>query len=289
MTQKNRKLFVSTGTMVGRSNGYDYSRAIEEIVKLKDEGLCDGLELMMLPFYYDKLNDVTSLVRESGLVNPDSVIHCEKEIGTMLSDAGSLYSDNKTDEAETLYGRAYELYRTNCLAGKAAGLHRMVLHLWGGIASDGHIMYNASKLNELSETAAEYGIRLLIENIPSNHGDPRSNWHKLLPLPSNTAFIFDTRFGKLHEQTADILTDKALIPHIEHVHISDFAGTYREFKALRPILHPGEGSIDFGEVAELLDNISYSGTITLESPVMCDTSLDIPKIKKTLSYINNIM
>ncbi len=42
---------VSTGTMVGRSNGFNYKRALYEIKKLQDKGFCVGCELMMLTFY----------------------------------------------------------------------------------------------------------------------------------------------------------------------------------------------------------------------------------------------
>lgn len=276
--------------MVGIKNGYDYRRAVSEFVRLRDMELCDGIELMMLPFYYDKLEAVAETVNSSGLADEYSVIHCEKEIGTMISDAGVLDFEGKTDEANALYRDAYALYRENCKMAEMTNLHRMVLHLWGGRTSDAHIDYNASKLSELSETAAEYGVRLLVENVPSNHEDPHSNWRRLLPLPDNTAFIFDTRFGKLHEQIPDILHDGDIVPHIEHIHISDFAGTYRDFSKLRPVLHPGEGSVNFEEVSRLLDEISYAGTITLESPVMLEFGkYDIQKLEKTLCYLNAIL
>ncbi len=290
MTSHNRALFLSTGTMVGYRNGYDYRRALREFVRLREDGMCDGVELMMLQFYYDKLETVAEAVNASGLVSPTSVIHCEKEIGTMISDAGVLDFEGKSDEADALWQNAFALYRENCRMAEMTGLHRMVLHLWGGRASDGHVDYNASKLALLSETAAVSGVRLLIENIPSSHGDPLSNWRRLFPLPANTGLIYDTRFGKLHEQTRETLTDGPITPHIEHVHISDFGGTYRDFAALRPILHPGEGTINFAEVAELLDGMGYAGTVTLESPVMLDGGeYDIVKLERTLNYLKQIL
>lgn len=289
MTNRNRALFPSTGAMVGHRNGFDYRRALREYVRLREAGLCDGVELMMLQFYYDKLETVADAVNASGLVSPASVIHCEKEVGTMISDAGVLAADGKTGEAEALWEQAYALYRENCRMAEMTGLHRMVLHLWGGRSSDSHVDYNASKLALLSETAAASGIRLLIENIPSSTGDPLSNWQSLFPLPENTALIFDTRFGKLHEQIPETLTDPMVTPYIEHVHISDFGGTYRDFSALRPILHPGEGTIDFEGIAELLNGRDYAGTVTLESPVMLDGGeYDIAKLERTLTYLNQI-
>lgn len=281
--REKRQLYVSTGTMVGRSNGYDYRRALEQIRRLQDSGHCDGIELMMLKFYYDKIVEVTTAVKESGVFS--ATIHCEKDIGSMISDAGVLDLEGNHDEAETKYREAVQLFRLNCTFAERLHITRMVLHLWGGISSDRHIEYNISKLPELNDIASEYGVKILCENIPSNHTDPQTNWHKLLPYLGKAGLIFDTRFGKLHEQTREILTDDALIPHIEHIHISDFAGTYRDFSALRPILHPGEGTIDFSDVAQLLNDINYRNTITLESPVMVGEALDIEKIERTLEYL----
>lgn len=278
-----RKLFASTGTMVARVNNYNYPRALREIRSLYDDGLCDGLELMMLVHYYDKADAVIGEVRASCV--PAEVIHCEKEIGTMLSDAGKLQADGDRDGAERLSSDALELFRRNCMFAERLMIPRMVLHLWGGFASDTNIEYNISKLGELEAIAKRHGTRLLIENIPSQKSDPLTNWHALLPHLGESGFIFDTRFGCLHAQSADILTDGALTPLIEHVHISDFGGGYREFKALRPILHPGEGNVDFDEIARLLDAFGYSGTITLESPVCIGEELDIPKLRRTLAYL----
>lgn len=277
------RLFVSTGTMVARENGYDYVRALGEIKRLAAQGLCDGLELMMLKFYYDKRESVVSAVRDFG-VNA-GVIHCEKDIGTMLSDAGGLLERGETHDAEAMINDAKDLFRYNCTFAEKLHINRMVLHLWGGYSSDSHIEYNIESYCALREIAAEYGVRLLVENIPSRIYDPRSNWKKLLPYLGDGGLIFDTRFGMLHRQIEGILLDSAITEKIEHVHISDFAGTYRQFKALRPILHPGEGSVDFKKTAALLKKIGYDGTITLESPVVDGEDLDMAKLADTLRFI----
>ncbi len=280
------RLFVSTGTMVARENGYDYIRALGEIKRLENQGLCDGLELMMLKFYYDKRDAVVSAIRDFG-VNA-AVIHCEKDIGTMLSDAGGLLERGETHEAEAMLHDTKELFRYNCTFAEQLHIKRMVLHLWGGFSSDSHIEHNIENYCVLREIAAEYGVRLLVENIPSRIYDPRSNWKKLLPHLGDGGLIFDTRFGMLHRQIEGILRDSALTERIEHVHISDFAGTYRQFKALRPILHPGEGSVDFKKTAELLKKAGYNGTVTLESPVVDGEDLDMAKLAATLAYIREI-
>ncbi len=291
MTNHNRKLYPSTGAMVGHSNGFDYRRALREYVRLREEGFIDGLELMMLRFYYDKIDVVADAVNASGLADPASVIHCEKDVGTLLSDAGVCLAEGKGDEADALWKTASDLFRLNCDMAEKTGLRRMVLHLWGGISSDAHLDYNAEKLPVLAKTAADSGVCLLIENIPSNHADPHTNWRRLIDrgLPENVGLIYDTRFGKLHDQMTETLSDETIIPHLEHVHISDFAGTYREFAKLRPILHPGEGSVDFAGLARLLDGMGYAGTVTLESPVMLGEEYDIVKLEKTLRYLRELL
>ncbi|MBE6626897.1 MAG: sugar phosphate isomerase/epimerase [Ruminococcaceae bacterium] len=279
-------LLVSTGTMVARENGYDYIRALGEIKRLADQGLCQGLELMMLKFYYDKREAVVSAIKDFG-VNA-AVIHCEKDIGTMISDAGGLLERGDLHDAEAMIHDAYDTFRYNCTFAEKLGIGRMVLHLWGGFNSDSHIDYNIESYRVLHDIAAEYGVRLLVENIPSRMYDPRSNWKRLLPYLGDGGLIFDTRFGMLHRQIEGILHDTAITEKIEHVHISDFAGTYRQFKALRPILHPGEGFVDFKKTADLLKKAGYNGTITLESPVVDGEDLDIAKLANTLRYIREI-
>lgn len=280
------QILVSTGTMVARENGYDYNRALGEIKRLEQQGLCDGFELMMLKFYYDKRESLVSAIRDFGL--NALTIHCEKDIGTMLSDVGGLLERGETHEAESMLHDAFDLFRYNCTYAEKLGIRRMVLHLWGGYSSDSHIEYNIEKYTELRDIAAEYGVRLLVENIPSRIYDPRSNWHKLLPYLGDGGFTFDTRFGMLHRQIEGILHDSSLTEKIEHVHISDFAGNYRQFRALRPILHPGEGSVDFKKTADLLNKIGYSGTVTLESPVVEGEDLDMAKLADTLRFVREI-
>ncbi len=291
MTNHNRKLYPSTGAMVGHSNGFDYRRAIREYVRLREESLIDGVELMMLRFYYDKISTVADAVNQSNLVDATSVIHCEKDVGTLLSDAGVCRAAGKTDESENLWKTASDLFRLNCEMAERTGLRRMVLHLWGGISSDANLEYNAEKLPTLAKTAADSGVRLLIENIPSNHADPYTNWKRLIAwgLPENVGLIYDTRFGKLHDQMRETLSDGEVAARLEHVHISDFAGTYRDFAKLRPILHPGEGSVDFDGLARLLDGMGYAGTVTLESPVMQGEEYDIAKLERTLRYLRELL
>ena len=280
-----RPLYCSTGALVGRVNGYDWRGALRIIRSLNDGGFCRGLELMMLPVYYDAMPEVTDAVKNCGV--PAPVIHCEKEVGTVLSDAGALRDEGREAESAEMKAEAVRLFRLNCAFAEELAIPRMVLHLWGGRTSDSHIGFNIETLPELSEIARSHGVRLLIENVPSSSGDPLSNWKRLLPSLGDGGLIFDSRFGQLHGQIAETLTDPAVTPRIEHVHISDYGGGLRDFSALRPILHPGEGTIDFPALAALLDGMGYAGSVTLESPVMGENGWDTDKLEKTFAYLSN--
>jgi len=282
-----RPLYVSTGCLVGRVNGYDLDGSLGIIGSLYQGGSCRGLELMMLAAYYDRRDSVIASVRNAGV--PVPVLHCDKDVGTLLSDAGTLASAGKPDGEKDKRDEAFRLFRMNCAFAEALSIPRMVLHLWGGYASDRFVDYNIAAFPELEEIAGEHGVRLLVENVPSSKSDPLSNWKRLLPSLGDGGLIFDTRFGQLHAQIAETLTDPEITPRIEHVHVSDFGGGFRDFSALRPILHPGEGTIDFPAFAELLDRMDYRGGITLESPVMGEDGWDADKLKNTLRILGQLL
>ena len=282
-----RKLLCSTGTMVSKYNGYNYIRAISEIEKLTAQNTVDGAELMMLEFYYDKYESLVKELQTSGV--PVPIIHCEKEIGTNLSDAGKAFASNDKASADNLYKKNLELFKINCEVGRRVGASKMVLHLWGGINSDSHIEYNISKLDRLCEIASEFGLKLLIENVPCTTYDPLSNFHRLTNHLDRAALIFDTRFAMFHRQIRQTLCDKTLFHHIEHIHISDIMGEPRDFSALKNILHPGQGIIDFNEISDILDSENYTGTVTLESPVMNGYSINTALLEKSLFYIGRLL
>ncbi len=279
-----RMILASTGTLVGRINGYDITLVSRIFPPLIEEGLIKGGELMMLNSYYDRMDAVAAEWKHAGISFP--VLHCEKDVGTFFSDAGAYLAAGATEESAMAASRALFLFRKNCEMAAKVGACRMVLHLWGGKNSDHHLDYNRSALMRCREITKEYGIRLLIENIPSAKNDPYANWRTLLPMKEDVGLIYDTRFGNLHRQMEAIWSDRDIVPHIEHIHISDHLGAERDFTSLRPILHPGEGMIDFDRFAAILDGTGYSGTITLESPVILEGGADGEKLRRTLLWLN---
>lgn len=283
---KNRGIFCSTGTTVGRRNGYNYHLVTELFPPLAEQGIIDGAEWMMLPVYYTQMRAIADEWLGAGLTFP--VIHCEKEVGSLLSGAGNAASAGDLHRAGELCRRALDDFKKNCEMGAMAKSHRMVLHLWGGTDSDSHLTYNISVLEQMLDIIRPYGIRLLIENVPCTTNDPLENWKLLSPYFGECGLIFDTRFGFFHRQIDDIWNTESIRTHIEHIHIGDIRGEERDFSSLRPIYHPGEGMVDFPAVVRHLHTAGYNGTVTLESPVVTDGGADGEKLKDSLLRVRDL-
>lgn len=282
-----RTLLASTGTIVGRANGYNVHLVTDILPPLMEAGLIVGGELMMLNSYYDRMEAVAAEWRRAGIVFP--LIHCEKDVGAFLSDAGALRNAGDHPAAKAEIDRALSLFRMNCEMGAMVGASRMVLHLWGGRNSDGYLNTNIEVLPELLSILRPYGIRLLIENVPSALADPLTNWHRLTDYFPEVGLVFDTRFGNVHRQIPETFADPVILPHIEHIHVSDHIGEKKDFASLRPILHPGEGMIDFAAFTRLLDGAGYCGTVTLESPVIREGGADGEKLAHTIRHLHTFL
>ena len=266
------KLLCSTGALVGRICNYDFSLIGNHIPKLIEDGLISGMEFMMIPYYYDHLDAVTKTVIQSHA--PAPIIHCEKDVGVLLSDC-------TTDSTN----KSLELFKINCETGQKIGSDKMVFHLWGGVKSDFNVNYNISTLDKFIDIAKAHNLTLLIENIPCTTYSGMQNWLKILTTFPSLDFTFDTRFGAFHDEIKTILTSNIVWNHIKHIHISDYSSYPRDFSKIRPILHPGEGVIDFDYIFSSLKTKNYDKTITLESPVMQPYGIDLEKLKKSLLYL----
>ena len=265
------KLYCSTGTMVGRANGWNHRLFIENGKDIE----ADGFELMMVKAYYEKLDIVVRDCVKSGLYF--GVIHAEKDIGYYLG-------GDEDDQVEAL-----RLFRINCEVGKAIGAEKLVLHLWSGPRSDNDLAKNLLMLDALYEIADEYGIRLLIENVPCALNDPITNLKRVLERKSMAQFVYDVRFGAFHEQNDIILSSGALCDgRIDHIHVSDYEGPPHDFASLRPILHLGKGIIGMDT---LLPKIlrDYHGTLTLESPEILESGCAVDAINQDLAYIKKFL
>ena len=280
----NNEIYLSTGALVERRNGYNYHVVSDLVPRLMDKGYVSGAEFMMIKLYYEKRHEVVKEFLGAGVRFP--VIHSDKDIGAYLSEAGVILTEGgDRDEAKKKKDEALDMLRFSLETGNMVGASRLVLHLWGGLCSDKAVDYNAEWLSELVGIARPYGIKILVENVPSTVTDPLTNWKKLEGYFDDIGLIFDTRFATCHRQPRETLT-APLAKKIEHVHVSDYRGGLKEFSCLRPVWHPGEGIADYDLMFGLLRDMDYSGSFTLESPgIISGSEIDEDRLRRSLSFI----
>ncbi len=265
------KLYCSTGTMVGRANGWNHRIFIENGKFIE----ADGFELMMVKAYYEKLSTVVHDAVKSGLYF--GVIHAEKDIGFYLG-------GDDEDQAEAL-----RLFCVNCETGRAIGAEKLVLHLWSGPRSDNDLARNLMMLDALYEIAERSRIRLLIENVPCALHDPIANLSRVLEKKQDAQFVYDVRFGAFHEQNERIVSSGALSDgRIDHIHISDYVGPPHDFASLRPILHLGKGIVGLEKLLPIIAE-KYHGTLTLESPEILESGCAVDAINRDLAYVKRFI
>ena len=256
--------------MVGRANGYDYRVIIEN----KDLTGADGFELMMLKAWYDKLPEVASSLEKAGIFTP--TIHFEKDVGAMLG----LGSDAEHEEG-------LRLFRANADMAKAVGAKKAVFHLWDGRFSEKQIARVIEELDELYEICERRGVELAVENVPSRKSTPLANLLSIAEKYPRARFTFDTRHATYMGECQAFFESALWESRICHFHVSDYSGETVPgmWGVTRPILHPGEGIIDFETLfAEM--PAYHGGTVTLESPVLGDDgSLDLTKLVHSLFYL----
>lgn len=264
------KLYVSTGAIVGKANSYDHRVIIENFEKFQ----CDGFEIMLLGFWYKNLDKIAAELNAAGIKMP--VVHFDKDIGVIFS-----------ENDERFVPRALDFFKQNVEFAEEIGADKAVFHLWGGPKSDGNIDVTIDLLPQMEEECKKHGVKLLIENIPCVYSDPLSVWGKIAEKQPDAEFIFDTRFGAFHGQYLDIFASP-LWKKVKHMHISSYSGVAAQWGLIRPILHPGEGTVDFDHIFSNIPH--YEESITIESPVLRDDgTLDVDKMLGTIGYMRKII
>lgn len=256
--------------MVGRTNGYDYHVIIEN----KDLPQADGFELMMLKAWYDKLPEVAAALEKANVQTP--TIHFEKDVGALLG-LGS-----KEEHEEGL-----RLFCANADMAKAIGAKKAVFHLWDGRFSEEQISRAIGGLSELYEICDNRGVELAVENVPSRAPTPLLSMLAIAEKYPCARFTFDTRHAAYMGQCEAFFKSEIWQTRICHFHVSDYSGETVPgmWGVTRPILHPGEGIIDFEALFAKMPAY-HGGTVTLESPVLGeDGSLDLPKLVRSLAFL----
>jgi sugar phosphate isomerase/epimerase len=266
-----KKILCSTGTIVGRANGFDHTL----IARYANEICADGWELMMLKAYYGQLPEVCRTLARASL--PVYTIHFEKDITALLG------LGDEEDRKEGL-----RLFAENADMGREVGATSAVFHLWDGRFDACRLRHSIDLLETLFEICDRRSIELLVENVPCRTSPYESVLHIAERYP-HSRFTFDTRHCDFIGETERFFASDIWKTRIAHIHVSDHCGLTAPgmWGVTRPIVHPGEGRIDFDKL--FADMPPYDGeTVTLESPVMLpDGTHNLEKLNRSLSFLRD--
>ncbi len=266
----NIPVYCSTGTFLGRYNGREW-RILPELASHID---ADGFELMVFSNWYGEFDELAKRFSKSGLLFGS--MHLEKGIGSDLSEEDP---EKRTDALRRL--------EENCILAEKLGIQLAVLHLWGAPNSDLYIDRNIELFGECKKIADRHGVTLAVENIVCSAGDPLDVWRELVKNYPDIRFTFDARMCAFHKEfDASYALPYWTDGHIAHVHFADFSGGFKEYEAIRKILHPGEGEVDVSRLAIQLKTSGYHGAVTMESPgLRQDGTVDFEKLNNSLRIL----
>ena len=149
--------------------------------------------------------------------------------------------------------------------GKMIGCELVVIHagMSTGDADEIELRRRQSirSINELCKLSSQRGLGLAVEYLPTNVpriGNSSADIIDLFRVVDGTPGVcMDVNHANLGEPMAEAI--RALGERIVTVHISDNDGiNERHFM-------PGQGTIDWGEVMSLLDEIGYEGPLMYEA------------------------
>jgi sugar phosphate isomerase/epimerase len=181
-------------------------------------------------------------------------------------------------------------WRINLETAAAIGAKKVVTHIWGVPDSDKYLPRLYERVLRMREIALTYGLDMLGENCCCTYESPLPHFLDLLRLQPGMGFTIDTRPAQFHrELPALCAADELWHGAVRHLHISDFHGGLREWGALYPIPHPGEGDVDYPAFFAHLKHADYAGTASLESPCMSADGVDWATINRFLGFVKNGM
>jgi sugar phosphate isomerase/epimerase len=210
----------------------------------------DGLEVVVYPSWYERLDRVAAALRASGLRFP--VVHAEKSIG------GGLVAEPEA---------ALAALRLNCLLARELGAGLVVFHLWELPDSDMRLDANLEWLPACLDVAAGAGVGLAVETIPCRAGSPLENVRAAVEADGRCLVALDTEFLAAHDELEAALAPGWLWERgvVRHVHVKDYDGRMRDGGGRRRYLLPGEGRLDLDGFVRGVVARGYTGAFTLEA------------------------
>lgn len=251
----------------------------EAILRYGPQLRVDGIEVMFYPQWHGHLDSIANALLATGLRFP--VLHAEKDINKGLASR-----DEREVEA------ALATFDTNCRFAKSLGASVVVLHLWGLPESDSCIERNMEALPACLDSAERNNVRLAIETVPCSHVDPLTHVRYALQAHPTCAVTLDTEFLEMSNQLAAALEADWLWldNRVMGIHIKDYDGQPAHPDGHRRYLHPGEGRINFDRFFHALHERSYSGTVSLEAPVLdAEDKVDVARLHASLDNLRGLI
>lgn len=272
------EILCSTGALIGKANGRDY----HILQKLAGQLECDGYELMMYGSWYGEWETLADYLVSLGMHMP--VVHCDKRIGEAVSQG----EDVAEADSEVM-----KKFHINCELARRIGAGALVLHLWGGMASDQHFDYNIQAYPRLREAADRYGLDLMVENVVCNKENPLKRMRQLAEVYPQVHFVWDTRMAAFHqEENLLYQQDYAWLwqqDHIRHYHVNDYDGGrgYMDWTSFLGVAQPiGAGHIDFDAFFQYIHRIGYDGSFTVEATAFgSDGVVDVEMLNRSFERI----
>jgi len=137
---------------------------------------------------------------------------------------------------------------------------------------------NIQSINQLHETAEEYGLNIALENLPEKYGflmkqpEDFQKFYKEASL-HDVGIVLDVGHANLEGQTEPFL--RKMPEKIVHIHISDNMGENDQHLGI------GYGKINWQQFAETLHEIAYDKTILIECVEHVNESLQ--KLRQLLA------
>lgn len=270
------EILCSTGALIGKANNRDYHL----LQRLAGQLACDGYEFMMYSSWYEEWKAMADYLVSLGLHMP--VVHCDKRIGEAVSQGEDLSLADSGAAAK---------FRINCGLARRIGARALVLHLWGGMASDQHFEYHLRAYPILRDIAEGYGLELLVENVVCNKENPLKHLCQLAQAYPEIGYVWDTKMAAFHqEETLLYQQEYAWLwqqGHIRHYHVNDYGGGYMDWSTMGKAVEPiGAGHIDFDAFFQFLRNTGYDVSYTVEATAFAeDGSVDVAMLNRCFERI----
>ena len=265
-------VYVSNGALLTRYNGRDYHLLSQLIPMLH----ADGMEFLMYFCWADEVPELRRTIKALKLDIP--VMHLDKTIGETLSESGPEGRDS-----------AFRLLERDLDTACELGARKLVLHLWNGKYSDRNFAYSLDVLGDMFAQARKRSLELTVENVTCRENICLDHLEAIARRYPFARFTYDTKMAHLHGENA-LLADARYSwllrdGYIDHLHVNDSVFPTPDMDRL-PIMHIGDGQVDFEAFFALTHGLKYAGTATVESTsVNTDGSVNIEKLNHSLDAV----